>query len=205
MARERSSSGGARTGQWTQTVRQKGPVIRRYKPSQDPEEVLANVEAGCSEAHGAIPLAIRDFIMEEEWVVVRRWLEDGAHSRKRRYEALHAMAVQARVLRQACWDRQSTPVWIDSAASLLMERPDERLSVWASAIARRDLDAEINVNEEYRAAVRHGSKSDVETLAVLYHLVDSSIDDVAKLCDAPRDRVVRLVWGEEPEETTTFW
>ena len=57
----------------------------------------------------------------------------------------------------------------------------------------------LDADDAYVEARKNGARDDVEALSVLYHLVDATIDDVAKLCDTPRVNIECIVWADEAE------
>lgn len=195
MKRERSSSTGARTGQWTGKVRQKGPVVRRRGELLDAEEVLAKLCCRLWQSHDVLLRDTREAFIEEEWYTLSAWLINGGA--KLRRNAMEDLIVRARALRVACVQRHSTPVWIASSAKLHVRESDERLSEWAALIAKRDASLPLDADDAYVEARKNGARDDVEALSVLYHLVDATIDDVAKLCDTPRGDIECIVWADE--------
>jgi hypothetical protein len=140
---------------------------------------------------------IREAFIEEEWRSAAGWLNDGGASLRR--SAMEDLIIRARSLRVACVQRHSTPVWLTSSAKLHVRESDERLSEWAALIAKRDVNLPLEADDAYVEARKNGARDDVEALSVLYHLVDASIDDVAKLCETTRNVVECIVWADEAE------
>ena len=125
--------------------------------------------------------------------VVSHWLMQEWPGRLIRVVETYANASQA--LRVACSRRNSTPVCLDSAGRVLLHETDERLSAWASRIARQAVGTTHGwtaINDAFEL----GTEMEAEAIAVLAILVDATVDDVATLCEVERDFVLNLVWGD---------
>ena len=197
MKRERASSTGARTGQWTGKVRQSGPVVRRRGELLEAAEVLGELSGRLDMSHDVLQGEIREAFIEEEWRTLSRWLLDGGAMLRR--NVMEDLIVRSRALRVACVQRHSTPVWLTSSAKLHVRETDDRLSEWAALIAKRDVNLPLEADDAYVEARKSGARDDVEALSVLYHLVDATIDDVAKLCETTRSVIECVVWADEAE------
>lgn len=197
MKRERASSTGARTGQWTGKVRQNGPVVRRRGELIEVDEVLAELSGELTKSHDVLLREIREAFIEEEWRTIATWLTTGGATLRR--SAMEDLIIRARSLRNACVQRHSTPVWLTASAKLHVRESDERLNEWAAFIAKRDTTVPFEADDAYVDARKSGARDDTEALSVLYHLVDATIDDVAKLCETTRSVIECVVWADEAE------
>ena len=193
MTREVSRGGDARTGQWKGVVRQSGPVRRVRGEPRHAQAVLSDLKDQCSPNYHVVSEVTRADLVHEEWGVVSHWLMQEWPGRLIRVVETYANASQA--LRVACISRNSTPVWLDSAGRVLLHETDERLSAWASRIARQA----VGTTQGWTAindAFELGTEMEAEAIAVLAILVDATVDDVATLCEVERDFVLNLVWGD---------
>ena len=131
---------------------------------------------------------MREAILDENWKSAERMLEAMTSDER---DAVWRSTIQAtRALRDACAKRQSTPVWIDSAGKMLIDGCPEELNKWASGLARGRSDIGLDPQSARRTAREAGALYEAQALGVLWHLVEATAMDVAKLCEVEVDVVL---------------